>query len=163
MAGKARGLLNTALARVKAKGGKDRARVAAGRQRGPPLRMPAMPAVPLPQQRPVVVPSVNNNNNNNNNNNSNNNNNNNRLPANGARRQAPPQIAHHGELVAIAVVGGVVAAGGVALAARGARGGRGHGQQADAAEAKTGPAHHAASRAPVHARCLILLLALYPG
>ena len=60
MAGKARGLLNTALARVKAKGGKDRARVAAGRQRGPPLRMPAMPAVPLPQQQPVVVPSVNN-------------------------------------------------------------------------------------------------------
>ena len=36
-------------------------------------------------------------------------------------------------LAAIAVVGGVVAAGGVALAARGARAGRGHGQQADAA------------------------------
>ena len=53
------------------------------------------------------------------------------LPAYGARRQGPPQIAHHGELIAIAVVGGVVAAGGVVLAARGARG-RGHGQQADA-------------------------------
>ena len=52
-----------------------------------------------------MVPSVNNNNNNNNN----------RLSANGAhahvmeRRQAPPQIAHHGALAAIAVVGGVVA------------------------------------------------------
>ena len=79
-----------------------------------------------------MVPSVHNNNNNNNNNN-------NRLPANGAhahvteKRQAPLQVAHHGALAAVAVVGGVVAAGGVALAARGARGGRGHGQQADAA------------------------------
>ena len=78
-----------------------------------------------------MVPSVHNNNNNNNNNS--------RLPANGAhahvteKRQAPLQVAHHGALAAVAVVGGVVAAGGVALAARGARGGRGHGQQADAA------------------------------
>ena len=88
--GKARGVLNTALARVTTKGGKGCARAAVGQQRGSPLRMPAMPAS----------------------------NNNNRLPANGARahvverRQAPPQIAHHG---ALAVVGGVVAAGGVAL------------------------------------------------